>query len=251
MVTLFFPFTTKEIDILDFNKFVEIYDVHKSQILEKRREYENKCNVDQIIEYCKQMCDSDETCQVVENDAEIDEPQVEYSNTVNSYDKSEDYYHRSIPAVVKKRTNVLDHTTYCSKLRTMNLRQRNIVLEVIHRVTTPGTKPSQIFLTGTAGSGKTYTLNMIQETYNRYTRETSPVFDSVVACATTGKAAALMDDAITVHSAFSISTSCRTDQMKSDKLFAYRTMYKNVKTIIIDEASMFRAEFLQVLSIRL
>ena len=39
--TLYYPFRNETVDILDRNRFVEIYDTNESAILTKRREYES------------------------------------------------------------------------------------------------------------------------------------------------------------------------------------------------------------------
>ena len=62
----------------------------------------------------------------------------------------------------------------------------------------------QVFLTGPAGSGKTFVLNLLMETINRYSEVHNVNYNAFLACASTGKAAALIKGT-TVHSAFKIS----------------------------------------------
>lgn len=56
MVTLFCPFLNEEVDILDNNKFLEIYDNSVEVILERRKEFESNINIEKTIEICRLMC---------------------------------------------------------------------------------------------------------------------------------------------------------------------------------------------------
>lgn len=93
---------------------------------------------------------------------------------------------------------------YCETMRLTNPEQRELFLEIIHRLHDPEAEPIQIFFTGPAGSGKTFTLKAIIESINRFTQKHNTLMNAYVATASTGKAAAAFDD-ITVHSAFWIA----------------------------------------------
>ena len=106
-------------------------------------------------------------------------------------------------SIVRKRENVMSSEEYCQAMRRTNKEQRDLILEAIHRMYDDGEyKPLQIFFTGPAGCGKTFTMKLLMETYNRFTQTHS------TACASTGVAAAAIHGT-TVHSAFRISNSAR------------------------------------------
>ena len=72
-------------------------------------------------------------------------------------------------------------------MRNANAEQKAIILEVIDRIHKENSDPLQIFFTGPAGSGKTFTLKLLMETYNRYTLKHNCYFNCFIACASTGK----------------------------------------------------------------
>lgn len=142
-----------------------------------------------------------------------------------------DDVHQIVPrqgfSIVKKRSNVMSKQQYCELVRTTNPEQRQIILEVIHRLHGCGDYTSeavQIFFTGPAGCGKTYTLNCLMETYNRYTQEHNSMNNAYIACASTGKAAVPLGGT-TVHSAFRLTTSRVTKLFSTENLQAYRNMF--------------------------
>ncbi|CAH2217605.1 jg13534 [Pararge aegeria aegeria] len=116
---------------------------------------------------------------------------------------------------------------YCELVRTTNPEQRQIILEVIHRLHGCGDYTSeavQIYFTGPADCGKTYTLKCLTETYNRYTQEHNSINNAYIACASTGKAAVPLGGT-TVHSAFRLTTS-RVTKLLSRK---FASLQKHVR----------------------
>jgi hypothetical protein len=56
MALLHWPFQNEALDILDCNKFMEIYDQNEAQIHSQRREYESNLDMNKTMEYCRQLC---------------------------------------------------------------------------------------------------------------------------------------------------------------------------------------------------
>jgi hypothetical protein len=56
MVLLYWPFQNETLNILDCNKFIEIYDQNEAQILSQRRKYESNLDINKTMEYCRQLC---------------------------------------------------------------------------------------------------------------------------------------------------------------------------------------------------
>ena len=113
-----------------------------------------------------------------------------------------------LSSVVRKRENLMTAMEYCESMRKMNQMQKDLVLEVINRIHSDGERePLQIFFTGPAGSGKTFTMRMLMETYNRFTQKHNNAFNAYIASASTGMAASAIDRS-TVHAVFRIGNSC-------------------------------------------
>jgi hypothetical protein len=56
MVLLHWPFLNKALDILDCNKFMEIYDQNEAQIHSQKCKYESNLDMNKTMEYCRQLC---------------------------------------------------------------------------------------------------------------------------------------------------------------------------------------------------
>ncbi|GFQ64917.1 ATP-dependent DNA helicase [Trichonephila clavata] len=136
-------------------------------------------------------------------------------------------------------------------MRRPNEEQREILFHTMPNLisTNESTRePLLIYLTGPAGSSKTFEIKGIMEIYNRFS-DTDGIFNAYIACASTGKAAKAMGGS-TVHSALSISFS-RIMPLNIEKAHQYRTLFKFVKVLIIDEVSMVSAELLEQINTRL
>lgn len=95
-------------------------------------------------------------------------------------------------SVVKKRSNVMPKQQFSELIRTTNPEQCVLIHEVIHRLHDCGDEvvvTLQVFFTGPAGCGKTFSVKCLRETYNRYTQEHNSLNSVYVTCASTGKAA--------------------------------------------------------------
>ena len=132
----------------------------------------------------------------------------------------------------------------------MNYNQKALLKQCIGRALGYYDTPLQIFLTGPAGTGKTYTMKLIMETYNRFTQAHNVQTNSYIAAASTGKAA-MSIGGTTVHSVFAISQSQRNDGLSFESLQAYRCAFTNVRVVLIDEVSMIGAGILHTIHERL
>ncbi|GFS69762.1 ATP-dependent DNA helicase [Trichonephila clavipes] len=76
-------------------------------------------------------------------------------------------------------------------MRRANEEQREILFHTMHHLIStdePMREPLLIYLTGPAGSGKTFVIKGIMEIYNRFS-DTDGISNAYIACASTGKAA--------------------------------------------------------------
>ena len=101
-----------------------------------------------------------------------------------------------------------------------------------------------IFLSGGAGVGKSYSINIITEQLRKILKE--PVQNcekepSVLVTASTGKAATNINGT-TLHSAFTLplyGIGCvRNVTLSHEQIHNYRLKYKYLKVVLIDEISM-------------
>ena len=252
MVLLYVPFRNETTELLDRELYMQLYDQHQESILLKRKMFEYRLDIARVMERLAAMY-------VEEQDAR--EPSAPFDPLAperimqNNDDDIELRDTESRPVVaVSKRSDILTSQQYCEAVRATNARQRELILECIHRLHTPGSDPIQIFFTGPAGSGKTFVLKLLMETYNRHYKEGEGANNAYVACASTGKAASQIDGT-TVHAAFSLALQKQRNdgdgRLKLNRLYDYKRSFCKVKAIIIDEVSMVGHNLLNLVNARL
>ncbi|XP_028966621.1 uncharacterized protein LOC100900662 [Galendromus occidentalis] len=235
MVTLHIPFRNELIDVIDRDKFLEVYDGNKELIMERRKEFEANIDIEALLKEIEALCSMNEEISTTEETEGMDN--VTTQGFQPNDDDFDDHHLQNSISAVRPRENVLSKNDYCVWMRKLNAEQRELILEVIHRLHDPNSEAIQIFLTGPAGCGKTYTLKALMETYNRYAQEHNNMNNAYISTATTGKAATALNG-VTVHSAFKLALSNRAHQLSNDVLQTYRHHLRNVRCIIIDEISM-------------
>lgn len=149
---------------------------------------------------------------------------------------------------IARKKNVMDNTVFYELMQRANTRQISLLNHMINHLHTPNRPPMQVFLTGPAGSGKSYTVLMVKEIYNRFT-DNCGTLNAYIVAASTGKAAVAIDGT-TIHTALSIST-VRLIALSSEKANLYRSLFRYVKIVIIDECSMIGAQMLTKIDERL
>lgn len=141
----------------------------------------------------------------------------------------------NMSSVVRKSENVMSAEQYCEAKRRTNQRQPDLVLEAIDRIFAHGErKPLQIFLTGPAGSGKTLTMKMLMETYNRFVQLHNNAFNT---SASTGMAASAINGT-TLQPIFLLGNSQKTTSLTIEALNFFRAAFNNVRIVFVDECSM-------------
>ncbi|EDS25985.1 tetratricopeptide repeat protein, tpr [Culex quinquefasciatus] len=250
-VLLFVPFRNELVDILDQNKFLQLYDLHEEAILAKRKEYDCELNVEQTVEeYERTLANLEDG----EQNNPANEKHDELVRTVIMQPNNDDFEllpTRTLRSVIKQRPNVMSKEDYCAMMRATNREQRALILHTIHLLTCfEDHEPLQVFLTGPAGSGKTFTLRALMETLNRYSQEHNSRDNAYVASASTGKAASAIGGT-TLHHAYHITMSRQVTKMSFETLQVYRTEMQRVKAHIIDEISMVGAHILNITHLRL
>lgn len=242
MVLLYVPFRSEENDLLENNKYRSIYEDNEKFIMEARKEFEYNIDVEKLMEECRRLCieededdpDSNERQEEFLRSREIDEDFVE--NLQYNDDIILQIYEK-MSAVVRKRENVMTSQQYCEVMRQTNAEQRILVLEVIHRIFQDYREPLQIFLTGPAGSGKTFTIKILMETYNRCSQLQNNLYNAYVACGSTGVAASAIGGS-TVHSAFRLRNSYTETKLSVEAVNSFRVVFAHIHAIFLEECSM-------------
>lgn len=253
MVTLHIPFRNEEDEILAEMKFVKIYDDNEELILKRRNQFESNLDIQKTIEICKELCRENEDTfgdvplEILVGRAAAPDPLQGIQNREINRDLQFATMHK-LGAIAKKRENLMPNDQYYDLMRMANDKQKDLLIHVIHNLLSDSSVPFQVFLTGPAGCGKTFMIRLLMEIYNRYST-TDGYCNAYITCASTGKAAVAIEGT-TVHTALSITLS-KMKSLHIEVLQQYRTLFKDVKVLIIDEISMVSAELLTLIDTRL
>ena len=261
MVLLHVPFRNEVVDILDHSKYIAIYDEKMAFINEARKEFEANVDIAKTLLYIAMLNQKDEDDEnggsECINDKIRSEPLKDdfaiARDALSEPDNADIILANmeKMTSVIRKRENVMTSEQYCKAMRKTNEGQRNLILECLFRICGYRKEPIQIFLTGPAGCGKTFTMKLIMETYNRFSQVHNSNQNAYVAAASTGIAATNLDG-ITVHSALQINMSNHDMPLSNEAVNSYRIAFlDNVKIMFIDECSMIGAELLAIIDSRL
>ncbi|KAH7953265.1 hypothetical protein HPB49_006682 [Dermacentor silvarum] len=186
-VMLYVPFR-KEFDILDGNAFEKMFDDKKEAIIEIKQRYSASVTVSELISACEAVGPSEAS--QTEEDMNDNSDLVPDEGTTKTQQKVV----AATGPGVRSRDDVMPLSDFYARMRLLKERQASLIREVIHRVTDHTAKPLQIFLTGPAGCGKTFTLRLIMDVCNRYCRnhtisygdgQENSGMNAYVTCATT------------------------------------------------------------------
>ena len=253
MVTLHIPFRNENEEILAEMKFTEIYTSNENLILQRRQEFESNLDIQKTIEICRDLCREDGIDDNDEPEENIIAEQNPFQHLYNNPNAivNDDIrlatLHK-LGLIAKRRENLMANEDFYNLMRMANEKQKRLLLHVISHLLSPDDVPFQIFFTGPAGCGKTFVIKLLMEIYNRYT-DNDGYCNAYITCASTGKAAVAIEGT-TVHTALKISLS-RLLPLSNETAQQYRTLFKYVKVIIIDEISMISAQLLIKIDCRL
>jgi hypothetical protein len=166
-VLLYIPFRNETVDILDRNKFMDLYEQNEELIMKRKQEYTSNLNIEQLMKELKEMCDFRENEKTDEvSDGLQPTHKIQDDNTDDIYEiKSSNNI-----SVVKKREGVMPKEKYNEMLRKLNRGQKKLIYEYIKKLRMHDAEPIQIALSGPAGSGKTFLIIMLMETCNRFSQ---------------------------------------------------------------------------------
>ena len=125
--------------------------------------------------------------------------------------------------------------------RSLNEKQRIIFERVeshcISRITNQSIDPLQIIIMGTAGTGKSYLINIIRERLCEIAKEYNS-HENIIVLAPTGVAAFNIEGS-TIHSSLSVPIyGTNVNELEGESLKRLQNKLKHIKYLIIDEMSM-------------
>lgn len=246
MVSLHYAFNSEEIDILQDREYIQIYDENEALIMERRKKFESDLDIQKTMEICAQLIRDD-----YENAEQYaDEENCDQINIHEEHDPFLDYMTdmyavpnldlraatmSKLGAIARQKDNIMRLEDFYDLLRTTNAKQFDLLQHLAYTLHSKNPQQLCLFFTGAAGSGKTYVLKLIMEICNR-SGNNDGFCNAYITCASTGQAAVAIGGT-TVHNAFKISIS--SNNVLSDEVVGlYRTLFKYVKVILIDEISM-------------
>ena len=159
--------------------------------------------------------------------------------------------------------NLMSNEEYCTRMRNLNDKQRQIVLTHTQwcksliqasKQSKPAPKPYHLYISGSGGVGKSHVISLLRHItikYLRYLPHVTPSDLLCLTCAPTGTAAFNING-MTIHSAFLIPITMRTYQnLGTDTLNTLRNQLQHLKVVIIDEISMVSSTLLYYIYRRL
>ncbi|XP_076545681.1 uncharacterized protein LOC143305536, partial [Osmia lignaria lignaria] len=239
-VLLHYPFRNEIVDILDCNKFLQLYQDHERVIFERDKEFDLDLDVNEVMRRCAEMYEdyegeerTDERAQAFVENKRVEGGDADFPNAAANDDDIKTIHTTKLRGIIKKRENVMSEEEYYRSMRCTNKEQRTLILESIYRYINNSSEPIQIFFTGPAGCGKTFTTKLLMETYNRIAGKKVSIYNAYIACALTGKAATAIGG-VTVQSAFKIFKA-QYGGLQPDQLTSFRLSLRGVAAILIDE----------------
>ena len=184
----------------------------------------------------------DEVAPLTEDREAIDEDLQMDNDAAEPYDIGQDL---GLPAQVMpdnvQSLTVMPDEEYLRQMRTLNRKQSEFVMDVLHHAKTSD-EPICRFLSGGAGVGKTHVTMLLYQSLYRYLNKRpgiDPDKPCILLMAPTGKAAYLIRGN-TLHSALKIPVNQKLQykSLDTDSLNTLRTQMMGVKFIFIDEVSM-------------
>ena len=264
---LFYPWRNEHRDLIgNFDTYKEHYESMKYMINLKCKEYEH--HVDELEE-ARNMAEADYDAfdeiapgtEQVEADTAEETPVESEAFVYFNPDRVSEHRNYDIAieigcAVSAPQINphaiILPEEQYMELLRCLNNKQMHFYNHVIHWIKTKD-EPLYTFLSGGAGVGKSVVIRALYQTLFRMLnlRGGENADDiNVLLCAYTGKAAFNINGS-TISSAFKQKIKQKDQTMSCDNLNTFRSKYRNLSVVIIDEISMVSNSMLNFIDQRL
>ncbi len=266
-ILLFLPWRNEATDLLSsYTTYKQHYEARKRKIDYKSKVYEHHV---EELEMAREAAENDYDAF---DDIASGTQQVEAETALEESAESETFVYFNPDRVVEQREydigielgsnfascsidvndNVMSDGQYMELLRCLNTKQRHFYNHVIHWIKTKDA-PLYAFLTGGAGVGKSVVIKALYQTLYRYfnlSEGQNADEKRVLLCAYTGKAAYNINGS-TISTAFHQKFKQKDQTLNCDKLNTFRSKYRNLSVVIIDEISMVSNTMLKFIDQRL
>lgn len=253
---LFTPWRNECSDLLSgFDSFEQSFNQKKVFLAHKIKEYEHNAD---MLDQAEQMVQDDlneaynelapAAAQQTEGDDEI-EGNVESEKFVyfnperpieqRDYDIGVDVGIPLTRQLTEQSSVRLPDGQYLELVSSLNIKQREFFNHVMQWIKCKK-EPLYAFLSGGAGVGKSVLIRALYQALHRHLCSNTgenPDDTRILLCAYTGKAAFNIGGQ-TIASAFHQKINQKQQNMHCDELNTYRTKYRNLSVVIIDEISM-------------
>ncbi|XP_069110076.1 ATP-dependent DNA helicase PIF1-like [Argopecten irradians] len=251
---LFMPWRNEEQDLLNGHEsYEEHFNSRQQQVLPIIDKYEH--HIDEL-DIARHQAEEDLVSEF--DTVAPNTEQVQAEDAEQSVDHSEEFIHYVPPepshrtvdigqdlnlpettVTVETRSVLLPDDEYVILLRSLNRKQREFFNHVVKWISTKN-EPIYAFLSGGAGVGKSVVIRALFQALQRQLNSKEgddPDSIKILLTAFTGKAAYNING-VTIASAFRKKMFQTQQHMHSDELNTFRTTYKDLSVIIIDEISM-------------
>lgn len=180
------PWRNEDSELLQINA-VKVGEEKFNLIHENSKPFYHDRDLDlsQLDEMVEEAIREFEEEQSLQNDMELDADEDE---SAEIYFEDEEGLEKKKRAEQFRPLNIVDREEYDKIMRSLNQKQRRLVLEILYRIKT-GKQPFHIFLSGGAGVGKSHAITAIVQSLLRYHSEfpsLHPEEICVLVCAPTG-----------------------------------------------------------------
>ncbi|XP_062615034.1 uncharacterized protein LOC134276764 [Saccostrea cucullata] len=252
---LFTPWRNECSDLLcGQQSFEQSFNQKKIFLAQKIKQYEHNADV---LEQAEQMAQDDltEAYDELAPGAQQTDADDEYEGNVDSetfvhfnperpieqreYDIGSDVGIPSTRQLNEQSSVRLPDDEYLKLVASLNLKQREFFNHVMQWIKSKQ-EPMHAYLSGGAGVGKSVLIRALYQALHRYLcakEGENPDDIRILLCAYTGKAAFNIGGQ-TIASAFHQKINQRQQNMHCDELNTFRTKYRNLSVVIIDEISM-------------
>jgi len=245
LLVLFRPFRNemKEIHEVPGTSIDDIYDQHKKSIESVRKEFEPNRKLLLNLEKAMDEYEADETDDLHTDDELICGDDPNRNETTSEHDLQ--HFINLSDVKCNPEIDVAKRESICQLIRKMNNEQRQIFDDVIERFAsadeqTDDSTPFYLYISGSAGTGKTFLMNVIREAAKLILMKSGddPSKPSILVLSPTATAARLVGGQ-TIESGMKMS---RPDDCESYEVFSNNATcvyeYQQVRAIFIDEISM-------------
>ena len=238
---LFLPFRDEKSDI-HLKDVVSLYKENEDSIEAVRKRFEKHRAMVQAVREQEEKRVNEPSSDDEDSDGEYSD---EETTTAGEMKDFQDYVKKQAQNQIRKYKEGKEEVPedeYLSKIDSLNSQQRKIFNDYVERISNPESEePFYLYISGEAGTGKSFLMNLMIESTNRQPNYSGDALDKpkCLVMAPTGVAAFLVKGS-TIESALGIRPQKRKTFTpgNASRNSSLRFLYEDVKVIFLDEVSM-------------